>query len=260
MHHAQEVRFLSFDEIAIAYDNAINWESRLDREIPFIIKSLKDEEAAKILDIACGSGRHAIELASRGAYVIAFDNSSSMIQQAKNFADSANSSPRFLILEMLEMEKEVSESFDLALCLGNSLALLNDWNEVEHVIRTVRNLLNQEGKFIFQTLNFTEIIKNDFRLFPLKRGYTPSGKEIVFGRFFDHDTNSQQTHLIMSSFVKTGKEWTVTSSKQKILRIQKENIEEILLRAGFNQVEFYSDYNKSSFVPTTSRSMIVRAQ
>jgi len=122
----------TFDELAMAYDSAIDWESRLDREIPFL-KECIAKDRARVLDMACGSGRHAIALAKENHNVTAFDNSRSMIQIARSLADSEGAMVDFVVEDMLHMERIVDEKYDLIYCLGNSLALLNDLNALEKV-------------------------------------------------------------------------------------------------------------------------------
>ena len=45
---------------------------------------------SRILDLMCGYGRHAIELAKRGYHVTAIDNSKDYIAEIQTFADREN--------------------------------------------------------------------------------------------------------------------------------------------------------------------------
>ncbi|MHA2191397.1 MAG: hypothetical protein ACXAAP_14310 [Candidatus Thorarchaeota archaeon] len=56
----------TFDELAIVYDNSIDWDSRLKRELPFLLESLPTTGQRRVLDMACGSGRHSVALSSEG--------------------------------------------------------------------------------------------------------------------------------------------------------------------------------------------------
>ena len=112
-----------FDELALAYDNTIDWTSRLEREIPFILANPFNEKKKSVLDIACGSGRHAVELAKRGFVVSAFDSSQSMIDVARKHAQDSGVDVDFCVSDMLELSTAYSDKFDLVVCLGNSLAL-----------------------------------------------------------------------------------------------------------------------------------------
>jgi cyclopropane fatty-acyl-phospholipid synthase-like methyltransferase len=58
-------------------------------EVDFLIEALDLRPGAKVLDVACGTGRHAIELARRGYCVTGLDLSAGMLQQARKDAEAA---------------------------------------------------------------------------------------------------------------------------------------------------------------------------
>ena len=55
-----------YDSFSSDYDRFVNWPSRLEAELPFIQAQLDAAGARRVLDAACGTGRHAIALAERG--------------------------------------------------------------------------------------------------------------------------------------------------------------------------------------------------
>ena len=250
-----------FDELATAYDNSIDWNARLGREIPFILKSVGAPGARKVLDMACGSGRHAVELAELGYIVNAFDTSSAMIDTAQTLAHERGVSIDFVVDDMLQISKRYHGQFDLITCLGNSLALLPTMGDIAQVILMVFNLLSKSGMFVFQTLNFEEIAISGFNQFEPKSGVLNTGEEVIFGRRFDHPGgDSDSTTLVLSSSVKRNNEWIESQSYQKVLRVNFPILIEILEKRGFEHIETYSNYNGHTFLRESSRSMVVRAK
>jgi SAM-dependent methyltransferase len=54
-----------YDALSDDYDRFVNWEDRLAYEMPFIEQALHEADARRVLDVACGTGMHVIELARR---------------------------------------------------------------------------------------------------------------------------------------------------------------------------------------------------
>jgi SAM-dependent methyltransferase len=249
----------SFDELAIAYDNSINWDSRLNREIPFLQSFTNESKVTRVLDMACGSGRHAVALASLGCQVVGFDTSKGMISAARSHAEKARIEVEFLITDMECFSSKVDGSFDVVLCLGNSLALLPSLEVMQKVIQSVYDALTSSGSFIFQVLNFEEIINSKFRFFPIKGGVTSTCEDVVFSRFYEHTDESLST-LVATSFVKKGKEWETTISTQRVLHTSFNVLNNALTTASFEDLEFFSDYQKNEFEPSRSRNIVVSAK
>ncbi|MFW9803847.1 MAG: class I SAM-dependent methyltransferase [Candidatus Thorarchaeota archaeon] len=249
----------SFDDLALAYDNSINWDSRLSRELPFLQSVIGEYSTRRVLDMACGSGRHSVALAFLGCQVVAFDTSEGMIAEAKNHAMNADVEVEFHIADMQSFSTVVDESFDVVLCLGNSLALLSSFEVLQNVVKAVHDVLSPSGSFIFQVLNFEEILNSGFRFFPIKGGKTATGEEVVFSRFYEHSDEHWST-LVATSFVKRGIGWETAISTQHVLHTNKDVVKNALVAAGFENFYFFSDYQKNEIVPDRSRNLVVWAR
>jgi len=78
----------------------------------------KNVSGKKILDIGCGSGRIAIELARRGAEVVGIDFSRNMINMAASMAKKQGLSENCTFILADFMSHVFSEKFDISLALG----------------------------------------------------------------------------------------------------------------------------------------------
>lgn len=58
-------------------------------QVDFLIEELDLTPGQFILDVGCGTGRHAVELAKRGFDVTGVDLSAGMLAQARQAADAA---------------------------------------------------------------------------------------------------------------------------------------------------------------------------
>ena len=71
-----------YDRQAAIYEVMNDWPARLSLEMPFIRRALEQVNARTVLDVACGSGHHAIALACEGYSTCGADASAEMIAQA----------------------------------------------------------------------------------------------------------------------------------------------------------------------------------
>lgn len=246
----------AFEDLALIYDSAIDWTQRLNRELPFIIKLLKNKPAPRILDLACGTGRHAIALAQRGYAVIGLDSSSQMIATAKQHAKHNKVNVQFLLADMSRVTSVVEGKFDLILCLGNSLALLPDHPTLQQTLNGVHTLLKPDGHFAAQVLNFEEIRHSGFRFFPIKAGRTKTGEEAVFMRFFEPLTTSNTAQLVFTGFIQKGTKWETRMDTQQVLQLDQDILRTTLQDANFNRVVYYGGYDESQFTPLDSRTLV----
>ncbi len=247
----------SFDKVALAYDDAIDWEARLAREMPFLISRLGNPKGKQVLDLACGTGRHSVALALERAEVTGIDNSEVMITRAKEHAATNDVSPKFILGEMTQFQSGAAEQYDLIICLGNSLALLDNLNNLEIVLSSVFNSLNDGGVFVAQALNFEEIHRTGFRFFPQKGGKMDTGEDVVFSRFFEHTDPPNSSTLVMSAQMKVKGKWTSLVSTQKVLNLNSDLMKRYLVQAGFQETSFYSDYSESPFVGSDDRNVVI---
>jgi len=99
-----------YDALSEDYDRFVNWENRLACEMPFIERILREADARRVIDIACGTGLHAIELARRGYEVVGADLSSPMIERARENVITAGVEARFVVAGFSELAKKLALS------------------------------------------------------------------------------------------------------------------------------------------------------
>ncbi len=250
----------SFDNLSLVYDRSINWDARLGRELPFILNALSESGGNRILDMACGSGRHSVALALKGADVVGFDSSTAMIQAAKELAAENGVEIRFMVADMTNLETILKEKFDLIICLGNSLALVPALQEAKNLLSAVHSRLNSDGVFVAQVLNFEQIKKTKSRFFQPKGGVTSEGNLVIFARFFNHLEPEESTTLVLTSFVKSSEGWSTIISSQSVLQLDQEVLTQAVRAAGFGQFEAYSDYGGNPFASTEHRNLVIKAR
>ena len=140
-----------FENSAAKYDNERFTQGTLG-ECDFIEKELSHHKELKIIDVGCGTGRHAIELTKRGYSVTGIDLSASQIESAKAKAKNENLEIDFLVGDARQIP--FTDKFDIAImmCEGGFPLMETDEANFE-ILKSVSQSLNSKGKIIFTTLN-----------------------------------------------------------------------------------------------------------
>lgn len=122
------------------YDSRFGYVSRYGDEL---LDLLGPVAGLRILDLGCGTGHHAGELASRGAEVIGIDADPAML--AKAHAD--HPAVRFVHLDAADLSlAALGSPATLDACFSN--AALHWMTDQEEVIRNVRSVLREGAHFV----------------------------------------------------------------------------------------------------------------
>ncbi|MCL2290053.1 MAG: class I SAM-dependent methyltransferase [Bacteroidetes bacterium] len=140
-----------FENYAEKYDNE-NFTQGTIGECDFIEKELQFNKSLKILDVGCGTGRHAIELSKRGYNVTGIDLSESQLKRAREKAKANNLFIDFQCQDARNMS--FNSEFDVAIMLCEGGFPLMETDEMNYeILQSVAKALKPQAKFIFTTLN-----------------------------------------------------------------------------------------------------------
>ena len=149
-----------FEDMGIEYED-YPFTKNTENEVKWMIKEYLTNPEMKILDVGCGTGRHAINLATKGYQnITAIDLSPSMIGAAKEAAKGKNVQVDFRVCDARELPFE--SEFDAAICLcEGAFGLLENDTENYKVLKAVHRSLKKGGVFILTTLNLFRDAKFD---------------------------------------------------------------------------------------------------
>lgn len=142
--------------------NADYWDERMGKESNFfhcsIVRPHTEElldvrKGDLILDIACGTGNFSERIAEKGAQVIAFDYSKTMIAHAKRRRASYLHAISFHIIDATDSGQlrslKQKRAFDKAV---SNMALM-DISNIAPLFQVVYEMLKPEGVFVFSTFH-----------------------------------------------------------------------------------------------------------
>lgn len=106
----------------------------------------------RILDVGCGTGRHAIELTKRGYQVTGIDLSESQLAWARAKAAEQHLDMDFRRCDARQLP--FHDEFDVAIMLCEGAFPLMETDEMNfEILKNVTRAIKSNGKLIFTTLN-----------------------------------------------------------------------------------------------------------
>ncbi|MFI5179947.1 MAG: class I SAM-dependent methyltransferase [Thermoanaerobaculia bacterium] len=165
----------------LEYGRHVAWPERIRREEPLLRAVLGSGPNRRILDLGCGTGEHALFLASLGFEVTGVDVSPGQIETARQSAEG-----RALFVEgnLAAIATLVPDGFGGAICLGNTVPNLVEPGTLRSFLRGLAGRLDPGAPLLLQALNYDRIFSRRIRALPLKIRDDPSGAE-VFLRLMD---------------------------------------------------------------------------
>ena len=140
-----------FENYARKYDQE-SFTQGTAGECDFIEKEISFDKNQRILDVGCGTGRHAIELARRGYSVTGIDISEAMLQRAREKAMEAGVQVDFLQADARNLPFKNLFEAAIMLCEGGFSLMETDEMNFE-ILKSMTTALKPGGKLIFTCLN-----------------------------------------------------------------------------------------------------------
>jgi SAM-dependent methyltransferase len=226
-----------------------NTLSRTRREVEFLTRELLIGPQSSVLDLACGHGRHSIELASRGAQMTGVDLSRVFLERALREAERRSVETRFMVGDMRDINFE--SRFDAAFCLGTSFGYFDDRTNFE-VVSSLFRSLRPGGRLVIETVNRDYITQN----VPRRRWWDI--EELIVRE--EVEFNARTSRLINQRTIVDGS----TRSWEQHISVRLYAAHELcsmLAMAGFQLLSLCGDVaHPGVFMPGLNRSVIVTAQ
>jgi len=129
------------------------------KEVDFIVRIMGGDRGNKILDVGCGNGRHALELARRGFAVTAIDLSESMLELGRKAAELEGLNVQFEKQDARTMN--FPRPFDAAIMLCEGGFSLMESDEMDQRILTnIFRALKTDGILIMTAPNAIFMLSN----------------------------------------------------------------------------------------------------
>jgi SAM-dependent methyltransferase len=195
---------------------------------------------AKILDLACGKGRHSRYLAALGYDVTGVDLSEESIKYAKQFEQE---NLHFAVHDMCLPYQE--HTFDAVFNLFTSFGYFEAEEDNLRTIKAIKRNLTTNGLAIIDFLNVTQVLSN----------LVKEETKIVEGITF-HISRSLTNGYIQKDIVFT-KDEEPFKYTEKVKALTLADFKNYFKKAGLELKHTFGDYHLNSFNTNTSERLIL---
>jgi SAM-dependent methyltransferase len=206
------------------------------------VLTLLDVEPCDVLDLCCGPGRYAVELARRGFRVTGVDRTRFLLERAQARALEAGVEVEWIRSDMRDFVRP--EAFDLAMSMFTSFGYFDDKHEDLRVLRQLHRCLRPGGRVIVDVMG-KEILARVFA--PNSIRELDDGTLVVERReIFDDWTRVRcEWMLIRDERIKTYQfHHTVYSGQELVDRLHETGFTGIRLFGGLTGRAYDRDANR----------------
>ena len=167
-------------------------EERAEKESTFVAGALELKPGAAVLDLCCGQGRHAVQLAKRGLRVTGLDLNAECLELAKQAAKVGKVTIETVAADMRDIPFE--NEFDAIVNMYSSFGYLESEDEDLKVLQSAGKALKAGGRILLDMLNrewaIDNYIQNDWHT-------GADGTLYVERRDLDLATSRMHVHFIV---------------------------------------------------------------
>jgi SAM-dependent methyltransferase len=220
------------------------------RQVDFIVNTLRLPPHSHILDLGCGSGRHSLALGERGFRVVGYDFSETLLSVARQAADRCWYPIEFVQGDMRTLPYEAE--FDAVISYFTSFGYFDDADNAR-VLRHIARALKPQGQFLLDINNRDATLQH-----LVNRRWWPGEGGVVLLE----EVHYEPRHSRFTS------EWTlmqVDGSRYVFPRTQLRayTLHELVAlcnAVGLTVLDVYGSDQGDSFQPTVSPRIIILAQ
>jgi SAM-dependent methyltransferase len=209
-----------------------------------LIQYFGSNKDRKIIDLACGKGRHAIYLNSLGYDVTGIDLSEYSITEANK---SANDHLRFEVQDLRRLTCQ-EEEFDIALNLFTSFGYFASKEEDALVISNIHRILKPGGFLLIDFMN-ADVVRTSLIEHQSKE---MCGIRFAISKHLENDFIVKEI-----SFYDRDRHFEF---KEKVQMLTIEDFEELLSDSGFTVKKLFGNYALEDFKRNSSERLIILAQ
>jgi len=212
-----------FDGLIVDFWRAAMPPEATKAEVDFFERELAPRPGARLLDVPCGDGRHAIELARRGYRLTGVDISGGFLAAAREASLREGLAVAWRESDMRDLPWR--EEFDGAFCGGSSFGFLGDEGDQEFLTAVARSL-KPGARFAIDGVKAAEVLLPQFRE---RHEMTVGDIRFEAENRYDHETGWTENRYT----VRRGAAEEIRAARHRIYTWRE--LDAMLSKAGFSE-------------------------
>jgi SAM-dependent methyltransferase len=212
----------------------------------------------EVLDVACGTGRHALALSAEGYQVVGIDHSEDMLTRARDRARISGYSIEFHCRDMRQIDLG-GRLFDGAVCLFDSIGYVATSADIIQALTSIRDHLRPGGVFAAEYWHAAAMLRS-YEPVRIRRWQTPGSDierisetvlrpatQLAEVRYTIHEFHHDGTHASFSE----------TQTNRYFLC---EEMDQLLRTAGFAPQTRYAGFETGAAITEDTWHIVVVAR
>ncbi len=179
---------------------------------------------ARVVDLGCGFGMHAIPLARAGARVLAVDTSAHLLAELARLA--GNLDIEIVQDDLLSFRAHLEEKAAAVFCMGDTLTHLPEHTNLDFLVQEVAEALAPAGWFVLSFRDYSQPLLEDQRFIPVR-----SDERRILTCFLEYEEDTVVVHDILHE--RGGDAWETRVSSYRKLRLSPDRVMGSLETSGF---------------------------
>ncbi|MFC1585266.1 methyltransferase domain-containing protein [Fibrobacterota bacterium] len=209
------------------------------REVDLFIQVLKPEKESSILDLCCGQGRHAMDLADRGyVNITGLDRSHYLISRARSLSKQEGKKVAFKEGDARKLSFP-SAVFDYVLLAGNSFGYFESREDDLKVLNEIARVLKPKAPLLIDVTDGNYI----------REQYQPRSWEWIDKNYFvcrERTLSSDNDRLISREVISHAKKGVIADQFYAERLYTNDSLGKLLKDAGFQNILFHSELAPAS--------------
>ena len=180
---------------------------------------------ARVVDLGCGFGMHAIPLARAGARVLAVDTSAHLLSELARLAGGL---PIETVQDdLLSFRAHLGEPAAAVFCMGDTLTHLPEETNLDFLAQQVAEALEPRGRFVLSFRDYSAPLLEEERFIPVR-----SDERRILTCFLEYQEDAVVVHDILHE--RAGDAWETRVSSYRKLRLSPDRVIGSLETSGFD--------------------------